>query len=260
MSIDRWLRRLRPQLQVRLRLFCFPFAGGSASAYRPWVAPLAALCPEVELCAVQLPGRENRLAEAPFTQMAPLVETLAPLLRPLIDDSPFVFFGHSMGANIAYELAQTLQRIGAPPPLHLFVSARRAPSLPDRNPPLHHLPPDELLQAIGQRYGNMPAALLQNEELKAIYLPLLRADFAMVESYEPSTLTPLACPITALGGDADPIVTQAELLAWRPLTSKAFAFHLFAGDHFYVQKQLTPLIQQIATTLDLVTLSDPTGR
>lgn len=248
MNHNLWLRRLKPQADARQRLFCFHFAGGSASLYRTWPAALATRLPDVELCAVQLPGRENRLREAPFTQMEPLIAALQAALHPVLD-RPFAFFGHSMGAIVAYELAQALYRTGGPQPSQLLLSGRRAPHLPDPLPPLHHLPTDEMLQAIGRRYGNLPDLLLQDAELKAIYAPLLQADFSVVENYQPSTLDPLPCPLSVFGGDADPIVTAVELDAWQPLTQSHFARHLFAGDHFYLQGESGPLLAQIAATL-----------
>lgn len=246
-----WLRRLRPQPQARYRLFCFHYAGGSASLYRTWPALLAARHPTVEVCAIQLPGRENRLSEAPFAQMEELIHALLSALRPEFD-RPFVLFGHSMGAIIAYELAQALQRTGGPMPIHLMVSGRRAPSLPDPFVPLHGLPTDEMLRAIGQRYGNLPDLVIQDAELKAIYAPLLQADFTLVETYQPSSLRPLPCPITALGGDADPFASEAELLAWQPLTQTQFTLHLLPGGHFYLQEQTAALLAFITQALGAI--------
>lgn len=248
MSTQLWLRRLKPTPQARLRLFCFHFAGGSASAFRTWPALLAERRPDVEVCAVQPPGRENRLNERPFTHVAPLVDALITVLRPELD-CPFALFGHSMGAIVAYELAQALTRIGAPLS-HLLVSARRAPGTAERYAPIHQAPTDDaLLRAIQQRYHNLPDLLLQDAELKAIYAPLLRADFTLVDTYTPSTLTPLPCPITAFGGAADPIATEAELSAWRAVTQSNFALHLLPGGHFYLQEQSSPLLEHIANTL-----------
>jgi surfactin synthase thioesterase subunit len=248
MSTQLWLRRLKPNPQARLRLFCFHFAGGSASTFRTWPALLAERRPEVEVCAVQPPGRENRLNERPFTQVSALVDALVAALRPELD-RPFVLFGHSMGAIIAYELAQALTRLGVPP-THLLVSGRRAPGTAERYAPIHPASTDDaLLRAIQQRYGNLPELLLHDAELKAIYAPLLRADFTLVETYTPSILSPLPCPITAFGGAVDPIATEAELLAWRTVTQSNFALHLLPGGHFYLQDQSGPLLDRIATIL-----------
>lgn len=249
MSTHLWLRRLKPNPQARLRLFCFPFAGGSASIYRTWPTALAARRPDVEVCAVQLPGRENRLNERAFTQVTTLVTVLCQAIRSELD-RPFVFFGHSMGAIVAYELAQALAHTDGIQPSHLLISGRRAPATPERFAPLHLAPTDDaLLRAIQQRYDNLPELLLQDAELKAIYTPLLRADFTLVETYQPTTLAPLACPITAFGGTADPIVTETELMAWRAMTHGAFSLHLLPGNHFYLQEQSAVLLERIANIL-----------
>jgi len=245
-SANPWFRTSQPKPQARLRLFCFPYAGGAASIYRTWPQHLPA---DVEVCAVQLPGRENRIQEQPFSDMGELVAALLANLLPYLD-KPFALFGHSMGALIAYEVAQALQRAGSPQPSQIFVSGRRAPTLPERDPPLHGQPTDDaLLLAIQQRYNNLPAILLQDAELKALYAPLLRADFTLVERYQPSSLAPLACPISAFGGDADPFASEAELQGWHSLIASRFALQLFAGAHFYLQEQSVPLLKRIGEHL-----------
>jgi len=246
-----WLRCLKPNPQAQLRLFCFHHAGGGAVTYNPWPAQL----PHLEVCAVQLPGRETRIRETPFTRMEPLVQTLTTALHPYLD-KPFAFFGHSMGSLVAYELAQALQKHYQLSPVHLFASGRRAPQLPDPHPPIHMLPDEAFWAAIQQRYGGIPALVFQDEELKALFTPLLRADFTLVEAYHPSTTQPLACPLTAFGGDADHYATRAELMAWRALTQQAFALYLFPGGHFYLNDQRSLLLTEIAA---LLRITSPTS-
>ncbi len=239
-----WLRCLKPNPQAQLRLFCFHHAGGGAIIYNAWPAQL----PHLEVCAVQLPGRETRIRETPFTRMEPLVQTLTTALHPYLD-KPFAFFGHSMGSLVAYELAQALRRMAQPAPFHLLLSGRRAPHLPDPHPPLHRLPNEAFLAAIQQRYGGIPDLIFQDVELKALFTPLLRADFTLVETYHPSTTQPLDCPLTAFGGDSDHYTSHAELMAWGALTNKAFAVHLFPGGHFYLNEQRLLLLTEIAALL-----------
>ena len=131
-----WLNCPRPKPRASLRLFCFPYAGGGISAFHSWSNNWL---DEVEVCTVQLPGRENRLGERPFTNLEPLLEALLPHLRPSLD-RPYAFFGHSLGALVAFELARELRRYSLTGPVHLFVSALRAPSVPNLNPPLQALP------------------------------------------------------------------------------------------------------------------------
>jgi medium-chain acyl-[acyl-carrier-protein] hydrolase len=241
-----WLRMPQPNPQARLRLFCFPYAGGAASIYRTWPRYLPA---GVEVCAVQLPGRENRLAERLFTDAVALAGALIPVLQPYFD-KPFALFGHSMGSVIAYEVARQLYQQSGQTPTQLLVSGRRAPFLPDQEPPLHTLPgDDEFLAALQRRYQNLPALILHDAELRALFAPLLRADLTLVETYRCDDPSPLPCPLIALGGEADSRATLADLQAWRKLTHGEFALHLFPGGHFYLNEQTPALLAIIGRYL-----------
>jgi surfactin synthase thioesterase subunit len=222
-----------------------PYAGGAASIYRTWHQHLPA---EIEVCAVQLPGRENRIRERPFTNLVELVQALLPNLWPALD-KPFALFGHSMGALIAYELAQQLQMHGHTP-THLFVSGRRAPTLPEPEMLLHTLPSDDMFLAeLQRRYNNLPTLILTDAEWRDLFTPLLRADLKLVETYTCTSRTPLPCPLSAFGGEADPRTSHAELQAWQALTQTHFALHRFPGAHFYLNEQVQPLLAIIADRL-----------
>lgn len=223
-----WLNVTPARGARRLRLFCLPFAGGGTVAYHPWTAQLGE---GVELIRVQLPGREVRLREAPFRRLPPLVEALGPQVAPHCAE-PFAFYGHSMGALLAFELVRWLRRHAHQPPRRLFVSAFRAPHLPDPEPPRAGLSQEAF---VGQMrpYNGIPRAILEDEELMAIFLPVLRADFEMVESYVHRPEPPLACPITALGGLADFKVAPESLRAWEGHTLADFELRFFPGGHFF---------------------------
>lgn len=239
MTSSLWLKRLPPNPHTRLRLFCFPYAGGAASVYRTWQQHLPA---EIEVCAVQLPGRENRIREQPFTDVGTLVQALIPHLLPYLD-KPFALFGHSMGSLIAYELAQQLHQQSGRRPTYLLVSGRRAPFLPEPEALLHTLPSDEaFLTELQQRYQNLPTVLFEDAELRDLFVPLLRADFALVERYLGTAKPPLPCPIVAFGGEADSRASRAELMAWQELTQSDFALHLLPGGHFYLNQQPQQLL------------------
>jgi surfactin synthase thioesterase subunit len=225
---DAWLTRPRSHRLGRLQLVCFSYAGGSASAYRTWPQDLPA---DIDVCAVQLPGRDNRLAERPFTRLPELVEALASALEPNLR-APFAFFGHSMGALVAFELTRELRRRGGPPPLQLFVSACRAPQLSDPDPPIHLLPEPELLEEL-RRLDGTPGHVFENPELRSLVLPTLRADFAVCETYVHEPDEPLAISISAFGGASDNEVSPGQLLGWRTQTSASFGLRIFPGNHFY---------------------------
>ncbi|MBV9927177.1 MAG: thioesterase [Acidobacteria bacterium] len=237
-------RRATANPQAALRLFCFPYAGGSAQIYRQWPASLPAA---VEVCPVQLPGRGNRLLEPPFTTMAEVVAYLSDAVGPFLD-KPFAFFGHSMGAVISFELARSLRRARGVEPRHLFVSGRRAPQLPRTRPPIHQLPAPELIEEL-RRLNGTPREVLANAELMQLMLPVIRADFAVVSSFRYTAEPPLGCPITALGGLQDEDVPREHLEAWREQTSAACTVRMFAGDHFFLQSAEPLLLRVLARDL-----------
>ena len=238
---DAWVTCPKPNPQARLRLFCFPYAGGAASLFRTWSEELPS---EVEVCPVQLPGRESRFREACYTRLMPLVHALGEVIRPYLT-LPFAFFGHSMGAIISFELARYLRRQNAPLPDHLFVSAHRAPHLPDPKAPIYALPDPQFVEGLRLLNG-MPSKMLENAELMELVLPLLRADFAIAETYAYTDETPLPCPITAFGGLADGEVSHEEVAAWRTETLSNFTMRMLPGDHFFLLKQRSMLLQAIS--------------
>ena len=241
---DRWITRPRPSPRARLRLFCLAHAGGGASMFRGWADSLP---PEVEVCPVQLPGRENRIMEPPFDRLEPLVQALADAMDPYLS-LPFALFGHSNGALIAFELARTLRARGRPGPVHLFASGRRAPDLPADRPPTHHLPEAEFLADL-QELGGIPAELLEHRELLSLLVPTLRADVAIHETYVCAEQTPLACPITAYGGLSDPKVRRPQLEAWARHTAGPFVVRMFPGGHFYLHDDRPLLLRTLSTDL-----------
>jgi medium-chain acyl-[acyl-carrier-protein] hydrolase len=243
MQASSWIVRTRAKFQPSLRLFCFPYAGGGASIFRPWTDTSGILPAEVDICPVCLPGREIRLREPLFTSLPPLVETLSHALEPFMD-VPFAFFGHSMGALISFELARYLRRIHHQGPAHLFISSHPAPQLPNSNTPFHDLPEPSLLDLLSHM-GGTPEAILQHAELMKVILPILRADFELCETYVYTPEPPLDCPISAFGGEQDTMVSLPELLAWQIQTQRSFTLNLFPGDHFFLHSQQDRLLQTL---------------
>jgi len=239
-----WVVNLLPRPGASWRLFCFPYAGGSASLYNSWPDDLP---PTVDVCAIQLPGRENRLFEPPLADLPALVETLAQALSPYLT-MPCAFFGHSMGALIGFELAHYLWAREHVVPARLFVSAHRAPQLTGRRPPLHTLPDADLLLEL-QRFQGASLAAFEEAELMELMLPALRADFTVCETYRYIERPPLACPISVFGGRSDRDISYTELAAWRVQTSKGFTLRVLPGDHFFLHDQRAALLQSICGDL-----------
>lgn len=202
---------------------------------------------DIEICPVQLPGRENRLREKPFKAFPPLVEALAEGLAPYLT-RPFAFFGHSMGAMVSFELTRLLRRRGAPQPEHLFVSAYRAPQILPPEPLLHTISDSALINAL-IRLDTKNRAVLENDELRQFLLPIIRADFTACETYTYRAEEPLSCSITAFGGLQDNRVNQAELDAWRLQTSRSFTLHMLPGGHFYLNSLEGTLFKILADGL-----------
>jgi len=243
-DLNVWLVRRCINSQAALRLFCFPYAGGSASAYNAWSSLLP---PHVELCPVQLPGRDSRLTETPYKRIEPLVEALAIALLPAFD-KPFAFFGHSLGALVSFELARYLRRQRGPQPMLLLVSGARAPQLPNPEPPIHQLPEKAFVEAIS-RFNGTPAEILQHEELMKLLLPCLRADFEIYETYQYRLEDPLSMPIAVFGGWQDGEVAPDQLGPWHDQTLSSCAVHMFPGDHFFLHGFRGQMLQVISREL-----------
>ncbi|RKG66880.1 thioesterase [Corallococcus sp. CA054B] len=242
-STSPWLacRIRRPEASVRL--YCFPHSGGSVGEYVRW----ADLLPGIEVWGVQLPGRGARAEEAPFTRLDELVDAL---VQAVDFGSSFAFFGHSLGAFVAFETACRLRDLGRVPPTALFLSASPAPQLPPRGIPASHLDEDGLLTALEPTYGELIHELREDEELRELILPGLRADLLLVESHRHQDRAPLPCAMTVTGGTQDDL-TRAELEPWSLHTSGPFALHLLPGGHFYLRdaEAKATLLRLIAETL-----------
>ncbi|MFE9025049.1 thioesterase II family protein [Streptomyces iakyrus] len=228
--VDSWIRGFGLAPAAPVRLLCFPHAGGTAAYYRPLAAALA---PDVDILAVQYPGRQERFRERLVDTVGELADGVADAVHPLLHQ-PVSFFGHSMGAAVAYEVALRLQARG-----HrlrtLFVSGQSTPSA-RRDRGVHSLP-DGLLAAELERLGATDPAILADRELLGVLLPVIRADYRAIETYRRSDEPALDCPIVTLTGTADPYVRPSEAAAWAGLTRHDFAFHELPGDHFFLEAQ-----------------------
>lgn len=243
-----WLSCYKPNPAATVRLFCFPYAGSSALIYRDWTRSF----PEwIEVCPVQLPGRGARLHEPPLVRMDQVVKSLLREMRSYLT-KPFAFFGHSMGAVIGFEITRLLRRENARLPVHLFISGRGAPQTIAPKPPTYNLPDAAFKQEL-QRLKGTPAEVLAHPELMEVVMPLLRADFELIQTYTYTYERPLNIPLTALGGLEDDISRQ-NLEDWRAETTGPFSFRMFTGDHFYLttNQELLPriLAEELSETLN----------
>jgi medium-chain acyl-[acyl-carrier-protein] hydrolase len=239
-----WFQTTQARGRIELKLFCFPYAGGTGSVYRNWANHLPST---MQVIPVELPGRGGRLSEPPFVSLTPLVNALAEAMLPLLD-APFGFFGHSMGAIIAFELARYLRGTYGREPHALCASGRRAPHVPDTDPATYNLPHDEFIEEL-RRIDGTPSEVLEHAELMELMLPLLRADFQLVQTYEYIEGDPLRCPIFAYGGLQDYEETRERMLKWKEQTESRYKLHMLPGDHFFLRSSQSLLLELLARDL-----------
>jgi medium-chain acyl-[acyl-carrier-protein] hydrolase len=231
---DGWLVNLGPGGDAG-RVLCFPHACGGPTAFRDWPGLLP---PGVRVDAVALPGREHRLGEVPPRSLLISARHIA---AELVDcGTPQVFFGHSLGAMLAFETARRLRALGAPLPRHLIVSGARPPQMP-RATTIHARPDEDLLAEL-RRLKATPEEVLRAGEVMEALLPTVRADFTAVETYAYVPEPPLELTLTALGGVHDPDVTAAHLRAWRAHAEVFAGYRQLAGDHFYLLGDAQPAV------------------
>jgi medium-chain acyl-[acyl-carrier-protein] hydrolase len=246
---SKWAYVPKPKVSPRTRLFCFPFAGAGPSAFRHWPVAFEEIDPAVEVNIISLPGREFRISTPAIENLQDLIEPLAQAIEPSLD-APYCFFGYSVGALIAFELTRRLLASSLPPPIHLFVCGKRAPHLPLSRKPIHALPDEQLIQEL-KRFNGTPQEVLDNQQLMALVLPVLRADFSLNETYEYREGPALPCPITGLGGRDDPEASPEMIEAWKTHTGARFQTKFFSGGHFFVAAQLVNVLSVISESLSV---------
>lgn len=232
-STNQWLVCPRVNPEAQTRLFLFPYAGGNVATFGRWAPGLPST---IEAWIAQYPGRGFRYNEPPVKDFGVMLNALYEATQALAD-KPYAFFGHSMGALIAFELACKLH------PQILFVSGCSAPHIPDSSPPIHDLPDDEFIKSM-QKLNGIPDEILSNTELMELVLPALRADFEAFENYRYIPNDRLACPIVAFGGINDPRISRKHLEGWEMHTNK-FKVQYFPGGHFFINTDYKAVIDSI---------------
>lgn len=231
-----------------VHLVCFPCAGAGRSAF---AGLNAALGPDIEVVSVELPGHGSRLDEEPLDSLSDIVKHLIPELLAY-GNEPWIFFGHSMGCLVAYEVAHQLRSLGATGPLGILAAARAAPNLKDPGRDVHNLSQDNLVEEL-RRYDGTPPEVVESYELMQLLLPTLRADFKACETYQCPPRPPLEVPMVAYAGIDDPQTNIPTILAWQKHTRADFRFRLFEGGHFFVEASnesfVTALRQDVSVML-----------
>jgi medium-chain acyl-[acyl-carrier-protein] hydrolase len=242
-TVDAWISLPKADASANVRLFCFPYAGAGPSAFRLWPDAFPA---NVSVCSVHLPGREYRLREPLFVRMESLIEALVPVIGHF-SDKPFALYGHSLGGLVAYELARALRRQGLQQPECLLVSGRRAPQSTPR-PSIYQLPEAAFLQVV-RRFDGIPEMVWRDRELMDMVLPVLRADFTILDTYRYAEGEPLGIPIVAAGGNEDMEASLAEMEGWGAQTTADFQLRTFPGKHFFINTERTAFLQMLSSDL-----------
>ncbi|WP_042144954.1 MULTISPECIES: thioesterase II family protein [unclassified Pseudoalteromonas] len=232
MKNSNWFVIPQPKLNATMRLFCFPFAGGNASSFISWAKGLNE---DVELVAIQPPGRSNRIADKAYTDTAELVMDLANEIEPLLD-MPYVVFGHSLGSQVAFELIHELKARALKLPRHFIASARQAPCVKRKEVLIHLLPDTEFIQEIRLLEGT-PESVINNDELMEMLLPVLKADFEMARTYTYQEKPNLDCNLTVFGGLTDRIARSHDLNQWQKHFNQKMTRKMFIGGHFFLEEE-----------------------
>lgn len=244
----------KPNPQSRMRLFCFPYAGGTAAVFRNWPQYFRS---EIEVCAIQYPGRGSRRAEPLSDDVVDLMNGIYQDLQPFLK-KPFAFFGHSMGALVSYEFARRLQREKQPEPFQLFISGCMAPHVRIIDEPTYNLPEPELIAELRNLQGT-PGEVLDNAELMRLMMPIIRADFKASQTYKYIPGPPLECSLRAFGGIEDEKVSREKVEMWSEHTRGSFRAQMLPGDHFFINTSQSLLTRIIAQEL-LMHLNKSAGR
>ncbi|TDV47909.1 thioesterase II family protein [Actinophytocola oryzae] len=237
-ATDLWVRRFHPAAGARTQLLCLTHAGGSASYFFPVSRSLS---PDIDVLAVQYPGRQDRLREPGLTSVTDLADALTEALWPLTS-RPITIFGHSMGATLGFEVALRLEKAGVAP-TGLFASGRPSPARTRRD--TTYLGDDRELLANVRALGGTDTSLLDDEDVLSMVLPAIRADYTAAETYTYTQGPRLNCPIVAMTGDVDPKVTLEEAQAWREHTSGEFELVVYPGGHFYLNEHVPDILDRI---------------
>jgi medium-chain acyl-[acyl-carrier-protein] hydrolase len=238
-----WFILPQPNPDATARLFCFHHAGGNASFFYHWAKQLD---PMIELVLVQLPGRGISMGAPFLTEMNMVIFNLYTAILKY-SDKPYYFFGHSLGALMAFELAHILQKYNKPLPKCLFVSAKSPPHL-SSNTFTHHLSDKDFIEII-KKYNGLPLEILEDSSLLNLFLPIIRADFKLLETYTYDEKLPLFCDLIALGGTEDHIVKPHNIEKWQSYTAANFNYHLLPGDHFFVKTQQQNVLEILSRTM-----------
>lgn len=232
MRKNKWFPYTNHRETARYRLFCLPYAGGSALFYSDWHKWMPE---EIEIVPVQIPGREGRIGESCISEARQLAQQIVEAVKALPGQLPYGIFGHSMGGILAYETAAQLEREDFDKPRHLFISGCTEPSQIRFKEKTYNLSDADFCEKI-KGYDDIEEEIFSYKEFYKYFLPMLRADFGLVETYQEQETAVFPCPLVLIGGDADPSVPVEDLTEWERHAGGNFHVEVYKGNHFYLKE------------------------
>ncbi|MDE1478770.1 hypothetical protein KKJ01_11155 [Xenorhabdus bovienii] len=228
-----------------IRIFCFPYAGGSSATFVPFAKKIKS---NAEFLVIQPPGKGSRIREKPHNDMSHLVEDIYANIKSLLD-KPYLFFGHSLGSRVAFELIRKINAASLPLPIEFIASGSKGPQVPAIREPLSGLPDKDFINGL-QTFGRVDKQVIDNAELLSLILPAVKADFKISEEYHYIGTESFSCPLTVFGGKNDAIVTEQELYSWLDLFEQEKKVIIFEGAHFFIDDNNEPVIDAVQNIIN----------
>lgn len=219
---------------MKCKLICIPHAGGSSLFFKSWAKELEG---SFEIIELELKGRGKRYKEEFYNDVEEAVNDIYNLIVNEIIDCNYIIAGYSMGSLLAYELLLKLQDNGIHMPIHAFFMARNAPDFAE-NSQIHKLPDNLFIDQI-INLGGTNGEVLRNPELASYFVPILKADYKLHDSYcIRKDVVKINCDFSIINGVSDPEISSSILMDWSKFTNRECRFSFFEGDHFFVNKHL----------------------
>lgn len=232
-------------IEIKMNIICFPHAGASSTAFFQMKKMMP---PSINMHILEYPGRGKYFKKPLIHQFQKMIDFLVMEVQDFLKE-PLAFLGHSMGALLSFETARQLRQLGMLIPAYLFISGRHSPQADYRSFRLSQLPDEEFSFILQKVYKGIPEQIHSDLGLMKIFLPILKADFSILENYQYVEQTPLPCEIIAVAGDRDHMVKEAQLNEWAQHTSSEFEKYIIPGDHFSIISEPTVYIQTILKQL-----------
>ena len=239
-----WIQYQKTSDDPSMRIFCFPYAGGSALFYARWFRYLDE---NAEVFPIQLPGRESRIDEPLLRVMSVVINKIVEEISPYMTENT-AFLGHSMGSMIAYEVARTLSERNMPMPKHIFLSGAVPPDMIGECEKIHMLSDEQFCEKL-KGYESITSELMKYPEFFKFFLPVIKADFELIETYRFDKKWKMPCPVTVFSGTEDPYVPENALAQWGRFCEQEPQIITYSGNHFFLKEHTAEICRVITDSM-----------